>query len=81
MFEFGKIHPIFGVVFLYKMGADLVEGTLSAPEVSKFIESGEKFDVCIVEVFNADAFLVSCMIVERKFKQSKNYVIVNYYRG
>ena len=37
----------------------MVTAYLSHPEVKTLMDSGEKFDVCIIEMFNADAFLVS----------------------
>lgn len=47
------------IPFLYKIGGEMVTAYLSHPEVKTLMDSGEKFDVCIIEMFNADAFLVS----------------------
>lgn len=58
-FEIGTIHPVFMIPFLYQMGSDLVISTLEHPGVVKLLESNEKFDVCLMEVFNADALIVS----------------------
>lgn len=44
---------------LFKMGSDLVNEVMVHPEVQNLLKSNEKFDVCIIEIFNADAFLVS----------------------
>lgn len=46
-------------VLMYSMGADLVEMYLKHPEVTKLLESDEKFDVCVFEIFAADALLVN----------------------
>jgi hypothetical protein len=57
MFDIGKMPPISSMFFLYKMGSDLVNGVMSFPAVQKFLETDEKFDVCVVEIFNADALV------------------------
>lgn len=43
------------------MGSDLVITVLEHPAVIKLLESDEKFDVCVIEVFNADALIVSSL--------------------
>lgn len=43
---------------LFKMGSDLVHSVMVHSNVQTLMNSGEKFDVCIIEVFNADAFIV-----------------------
>lgn len=40
------------------MGSDLVHAVMSHPNVQELMNSEEKFDICIIEVFNADAFSV-----------------------
>lgn len=46
------------MAFLSKIGGDLVEIYMQHANVINLMESGEKFDVCIIELFQADAFLV-----------------------
>lgn len=58
MFDIGNMPTISMIPFLYFMGADLVKSYLDHPGIQEFLKSGEKFDVCIIEVFNADALLV-----------------------
>lgn len=58
-FLLGDMNPFALVTFLYKLGIDTVNSYMKNPEVKKFLASGKKFDVCIIETFNADAFLVS----------------------
>lgn len=41
------------------MGAELAELYLNHLEVQKLLKSDEKFDVCVIEIFMADALLVS----------------------
>jgi hypothetical protein len=52
------MNPLVLVTFLYKLGGDMIHTYMKHPEVVKFLNSGEKFDVCVIEMFNADAFLV-----------------------
>jgi hypothetical protein len=54
----GEMHPLVIVNFLYNFGVDLVHTFMTHPEVIKFMNDKEKFDVCVIEIFNADAFLV-----------------------
>lgn len=49
------------IFILYKMmGNDLVHSILNDDNYKKMIKSKEKFDVCVLEIFNIDAVLVSC---------------------
>ena len=48
---------MFGV--LYKMCSDLVQEYMNHPSVNELLASNEKFDICVFEVFNVDALLVS----------------------
>lgn len=59
LFEIGNMHPILSFLFLYKMGNDQVNMVLEHPKIKSFLDSDEKFDVCVHEVFNADALIVS----------------------
>lgn len=54
--------PITTFMFIQKVGVDIVNTYLNHPEVVKFLSSGEKFDVCVIETFNSDAFLVRIRI-------------------
>lgn len=56
------MNPAVGLVFLYLMGNDLVNSYMSNPVVNEFLKEDEKFDVCVIEIFNADAMLVSLML-------------------
>jgi hypothetical protein len=58
-FKMGDMHPYVIMTFLYKLGADLVDAYMNHKGVKSFLEEDQNFDVCIFEVFNADAFLVS----------------------
>jgi hypothetical protein len=40
------------------MGNDLVKDVMSEEVIQTFMASNEKFDVCVIEIFNIDAFLV-----------------------
>jgi hypothetical protein len=42
---------------LYQFGAMAVDFALTHDGVKKLMASDEKFDVCVLEVFNADAFV------------------------
>lgn len=50
--------PLVMMAFLSKIGGDLVEIYMQHANVINLMKSGEKFDVCIIELFQADAFLV-----------------------
>lgn len=43
------------------MGAEIFEQTVTHPEVQKLMNSGEKFDVCVIEIFNTEALTVSML--------------------
>lgn len=60
-FDFAKGgHPAMLIFILYKMmGNDLVHSILNDDNYKKMIKSKEKFDVCVLEIFNIDAVLVS----------------------
>lgn len=67
-FQVGNLHPLMSIPFLYKLGNDMVESHMIHPEIQKLMQSGEKFDVCIIEVFNVDALLVriaKCILTKR----------------
>ncbi|CAO1424243.1 unnamed protein product [Diamesa tonsa] len=56
-FAIGKMPVAMMMVLLIKMGADLSNKTLSHPNVQKLINSNEKFDAVVVEVFNIDSLM------------------------
>lgn len=58
-FVLGKMPIIVNTAFLYKLSGDYVELVMQQPEVKEFMQSNEKFEICVIEVFNFDALLVS----------------------
>ena len=49
----------FGMMkFIYSMGDVTVDTYLSHPNVQKLMNSGESFDICILENFNTEAMMV-----------------------
>lgn len=54
-FEFGNKSPIHVEMFLFKMGYMFQDLTFQHKEWQKLMNSGEKFDVCIYEIFALDA--------------------------
>lgn len=54
----GDMSPTVIITFLYKLGIDTVDAYLQHPNVQKLLKSKEKFDICVIENFNADAFVV-----------------------
>lgn len=57
-FKFGST-PLVSFYLMYSMGADVSETYMKHPKVTKLLKSNEKFDVCIIEIFGADALLVN----------------------
>lgn len=57
-FNFGKLPAPLMLFMLYNFGAMGVEMLMENENVVKLMKSGEKFDVCILEVFNIDAAMV-----------------------
>lgn len=50
------------VFILYKLiGNDLVHSILNDPNFKQMMKSKEKYDVCVFEIFNIDAVLVSLL--------------------
>ena len=64
----------FMLMFMAKLGNDIVHNVMSNPKVEELMNSGEKFDVCIVEVFEEEALLVS----DSKSKQFQKYLNFSY---
>jgi hypothetical protein len=52
--------PIMTILFAHKMGADIVKVYMDHPKMKEFLSKDQKFDVCVVEAFNSDAFMVKC---------------------
>jgi hypothetical protein len=46
------------IMVLYSFGAMAVEMTMEHEGVRNLMDSGEKFDVCVLEIFNTDAAVV-----------------------
>lgn len=53
---------------VYSNGANLFETYIKHPEIVKLLKSDEKFDVCVIEIFASDAFLVYFEVRFRKMK-------------
>lgn len=58
MFDFHRIPVIAMVPFMYYMMADLLDKIMVDDEIVKLMKSKEKYDVCVIEVFNMDAIMV-----------------------
>lgn len=58
-FEFGDLDAIETGILISKFGVDLIDAYMQHPEVQNFMKSNKKFDICVMEAFNADAFVVS----------------------
>lgn len=58
LFRFGQIPPILSFNFLFKNGNDLVNNVMRSQIIQDFMKSDENFDVCVIENFNVDAFVV-----------------------
>ncbi|XP_037038245.1 UDP-glycosyltransferase UGT5-like [Bradysia coprophila] len=68
IFDFRSVPMVAMLPFMYYMMHTLVDSVMVDDEVTKFMESKEKYDVCIVEVFNMDAIMgiadhVDCVII------------------
>lgn len=57
------IAKIIEIFVIHWMGSDIVEFYAKHPKVIELLNSDEKFDVCLVEVFNYDA--VNLGVAER----------------
>ena len=57
------IAKIIEIFVIHWMGSDIVEFYAKHPKVLELLNSDEKFDVCLVEVFNYDA--VNLGVAER----------------
>lgn len=56
------MNPALTLMFIYKMGDYIVDEYMQMPAMKNFVSSNEKFDICVIEIFNADAFLVRTLI-------------------
>lgn len=56
-FTLGKLNPGITFPFLHSMGAQMSTDVLSHPKIQELMNSGEKFDAVVVEIFNNDALL------------------------
>lgn len=57
-FTFGKLPSALMIFMLYNFGALGVEMLMENDNIQTLMNSGEKFDVCVLEVFNIDALMV-----------------------
>lgn len=67
-FSFGKIPIPIMMISLFYFGAMSVDMTMEHEGVRKLMDSGEKFDVCVLEIFNNDAAVVSMFFYIRPWK-------------
>lgn len=58
MFDFRNFPMVAFIPFMYHILAQLTESVLLDDKVIQLMNSKEKYDVCIYEVFNIDALLV-----------------------
>lgn len=63
-FHVHNLPGIMGLPILSSIGGRIVAAVMEHPEVKKLMESGQKFDVCFLEVFHANALAV------KKFKSN-----------
>ncbi|KAG5670629.1 hypothetical protein PVAND_000877 [Polypedilum vanderplanki] len=71
MFDFENsffVNKIMELIVIHWMGTELVEYYVNHPKVVEFLKTNEKFDICVIEVFNFDALLgiaehVGCKVV------------------
>jgi hypothetical protein len=62
---FNKMMELFVINW---MAIEIVEHYTSHPKIKDFLKSGQKFDICVIEVFNFDALLgiadhVDCVVI------------------
>jgi hypothetical protein len=58
-FVIHKMPQILVLSILHGLGSKLVPVVMEHPKVVEFMKSGEKYDICFLEVFHASAFTVS----------------------
>jgi hypothetical protein len=59
-------------------GAYGFEHLITSDQVQKLIKSGEKFDVCLLEVFARDALLVSREKRERPWEKKRKRELLSF---
>lgn len=59
-FKLRMLTPIDHITHISSMGLDTVNAYLSHPKVLELMSSGETFDICMFENFNAEAMMVGC---------------------
>lgn len=57
-FDWENMNMALATFMMYSMGADIVEKYMKHPEMKRLLESKEKFDVCVFEVFGSDSLMV-----------------------
>lgn len=58
-FQIHKIPKLGSIAFLYNLGNQLVNVVMQHAEIQKLMKSKEQFDICILEIFHANALSVS----------------------
>lgn len=61
-FDFEKMPAFVMLSMMPTFGIGVIDVTLSYESVQKFLKSKEKFDVCIVEIFYMETYMVSSII-------------------
>lgn len=56
--DFHRVPMIAMLPFMFYIMSDLVDKIMVDDEVIKLMNSNEKFDVCVIEVFNMEAIMV-----------------------
>lgn len=64
VFDFRRIPVVAMLPFMYYMMYTLVDKVMVDDEVVEFMKSNEKYDVCVVEVFNMEAIMVKIFSIE-----------------
>jgi len=58
-FEYIDMPIIFSVIMMPPFGADMVKMVMKSENLTDFLKTDEKFDVCIMELFGNEAMMVS----------------------
>lgn len=58
IFDFRSVPMVAMLPFMYYMMYTLADKIMVDEEVVKFMKSKEKYDVCLIEVFNMEAMMV-----------------------
>lgn len=72
-FEF-DMNAFMAALLMPMFGKDLFELHMKNKEMRKLMESEEKFDVCVLEIFMSDAFLVSQLTTSNVFEMLRQFL-------